>query len=253
MAARLHTSYVKLPSVPIFNHIQRSCSTFLSLSLSPSVSGTSNYVDVFEWILNVLYGPRNKPTTVTRTAPCLVPSWRSVPWWVMICCGMKSLVATYQKCLKMAGKAFKRMGKYGNTIWNCLILGLSGLSFWRLTANLLHEDQPNESQEQPMPAFCANRIQVLWCTLRRSWSLSRLNAEVETWCDAARYLVATVVLFLSATTWASVKVANHHGPAASCDSSLGGLFWGAWSCAVDSHHSTPGNLDKLRKIHHAFI
>jgi hypothetical protein len=75
-------------------------------------------------------------------------------------------------------------------------------------------------------------------------------------CDAmqlaARYLVATVVLFLSATTWASVKVANHHGPAASCDSSLGELFSRAWSCAVDSHHSTPktyGNLDKLRKIH----
>lgn len=52
-------------------------------------------------------------------------------------------------------------------------------------------------------------------------------------CDAmqlaARYLVATVVLFLSATTWASVKVANYHGPAVSCDSSLGGLFSRAWS------------------------
>jgi hypothetical protein len=190
MAARLHTSYVKLPSVPIFNHIQRSCLFHISVSLSLTIGFWYFKLCWCIWMnfeciwwakeqTHNCHPDRPLPNPVLKVSALVSDDllWDEEPR------GHISKIS--QNGRTSIQKGWANMGTYGNTIWNCLILGLSGLPFWRLTANLLHEDQPNESQEQPMPAFCANRIQVLWCTLRRSWSLSRLNAEVEMWCDAA--------------------------------------------------------------------
>ena len=262
MAARLHTSYVKLPSVPIFNHIQRSCSTFLSLSLSHHrflvLQIMLMYLNELWWILN---GPRNKPTTVTRTAPCLIPSWRSVPWWVMICCGMKSLVATYQKCLKMAGKAFKKDGQ----IWEH---NLELFDFGVVRAPILTDCKLatwGSAQWVSKPHQCRPFVQIGFKFFDALWG------EVEAWagwmqklrCDAMQLAAR----YISGSYSSPVPLSYNMGLSQSCKPprtssvlrllSWGTIFKGMVLCSrFKSHHSTPktyGNLDKNKKHHHVKI